>query len=135
MSILRVVIALAIFTGLLFLIHRYIWARLIRDPAWPTPWRRVLTVAVFALAAAIPLAFPAIRWWPRSVSSPLSWIAYTWMGLMLYLFLLTLVADAGRGAAALVGALSRGIPSAVVCWRVRSRAWWGPRPRWSGWAA
>jgi predicted MPP superfamily phosphohydrolase len=107
MSALRMATALAIFTGLLLLIHRYLWARLVRDPGWPPPWGRTLGILVFALAASIPLAFPAMRLLPRALNGPLSWIAYSWMGLMLYLFLLTVVGDAGRGAAALGGMLPR----------------------------
>jgi predicted MPP superfamily phosphohydrolase len=99
--------ALSIFTGLLLLIHRYLWARLVRDPGWPAPWGRTLAILLFALAASIPLALPAMRLAPRAVSGPLSWIAYTWLGLMFYLLLLTLVGDAGRGVASLAGALPR----------------------------
>jgi hypothetical protein len=105
LSVSRLVVALAILSGLSLLLHRYVWARLVRDPAWPAPWATVLTVVVFALAAAIPLAFLAMRGVPRAVSSPLSWVVYTWMGFALYLFLLTALSDAGRGVASLFGAL------------------------------
>ncbi|MGH7295485.1 MAG: metallophosphoesterase [Polyangiaceae bacterium] len=105
MNVSRLVVALAILSSLSFLMHRYVWARLVRDPAWPAPWGTVLTVVVFALAAAIPLAFLAMRGVPRWVNAPLSWVVYVWMGFALYLFLLTVLADAGRGVASLLGAL------------------------------
>jgi predicted MPP superfamily phosphohydrolase len=99
------VIAMVVLSALTALMHRYVWARLVRDAAWPEPWRTVLTVAVFVFAVLIPIAFVAMRALPRAVNSPLSWVAYTWMGFALYLFLLTVVTDAGRGVAALFGAL------------------------------
>jgi predicted MPP superfamily phosphohydrolase len=101
----RILIAAIVMSALSWLMHRYVWARLVRDAAWPGPWGRVLTVAVFALAALVPVAFLAMRWLPRPVNSPLAWVVYTWLGFALYLFLLTALSDAGRGAAALFGAL------------------------------
>jgi predicted MPP superfamily phosphohydrolase len=65
----------------------------------------VLTAAVFALAALVPIAFLAMRWMPRAMNAPLSWLVYVWLGFGLYLFLFTTVADAGRGIAGLVGTL------------------------------
>jgi predicted MPP superfamily phosphohydrolase len=98
-------IAAAIASGVSWLLHRYVWARLVRDAAWTEPWGRVLTVAIFALAALVPVAFLAMRWLPRPVNAPLAWLVYTWLGFALYLFLLALLVDAGRGLAALVGVL------------------------------
>jgi hypothetical protein len=99
------VIAMVVLSALTFLMHRYIWARLVRDAAWPAPWGSVLTIAVFVLAVLIPVAFLAMRGLPRAINAPLSWVAYIWMGFALYLFLLTVLGDAGRGIAALLGAL------------------------------
>jgi uncharacterized protein len=107
MSAWRMLIAVAVFTTLTVLLHRYVWARLIRDPAWGAPWGTVLAIAVFTLAALLPLALPAMRWAPRAVNVPLAWIVFTWMGFLFYLFVLTLVSDAGRGIAALAGALPK----------------------------
>jgi predicted MPP superfamily phosphohydrolase len=104
----RIVVVLVVLSGLSWLVHRYVWARLVRAALWPGPWGTLLTVAFFVLAAMIPVAFLAMRWLPRAVHVPLSWIAYSWMGLLLYLFLLTVLSDAGRGVAALVGALPSG---------------------------
>jgi predicted MPP superfamily phosphohydrolase len=46
-----------------------------------------------------------MRWLPRTWNAPLAWIAYVWMGLVLYLFLLTLGSDLGRGVAGVAGRL------------------------------
>ena len=48
-----------------------------------------------------------MRWLPRSVNGPLAWIAYSWMGLVLYLFLLTVLADLGRGVASIANLLPK----------------------------
>jgi predicted MPP superfamily phosphohydrolase len=101
------VIAILILGTLTGLMHRYVWVRLVRDSAWPDPWGGVLTVAIVALAALIPLAFVAMRSLPRWVHGPVAWVAYSWMGVALYLFLLALMTDLGRVVAALVGALPR----------------------------
>jgi predicted MPP superfamily phosphohydrolase len=101
----RMIIAAVVLSALSWLLHRYVWARLVRDAAWPAPWGTVLTVAIFVLAALIPIAFFAMRWLPRALNAPLSWVVYVWMGFALYLFLLTVLSDAGRGVAALLGAL------------------------------
>jgi predicted MPP superfamily phosphohydrolase len=101
------IVAGVMLTAISWLLHRYLWARLVRDVAWPAPWGRTLAVVVFALAAIVPLALLAMRWLPRAASAPLAWIAYVWMGFALYLFLLTAVGDAVRSIAHLVGALPR----------------------------
>jgi predicted MPP superfamily phosphohydrolase len=98
---------LAVMTALVGLMHRYLWARLVRDAAWPAPWGRVLTVLVIVLAALIPLGLPSPRWASRALNVPLSWIVYIWLGFFLYLFLLTVLGDAGRGVASVVGVLPR----------------------------
>ena len=105
MSATRIVVALGILSAISWLVHRYVWARLIRDAGWPGLWPGALTVTVFTLAALIPLVFVSMRILPRSMSAPLAWVVYSWMGFALYLFLFTVMSDAGRGVAALVGVL------------------------------
>ena len=99
------VIALVVLTTLTWLVHRYAWARLVRDASWPAPWGAALTVAIVVLAALVPVAFAGMRWLPRALNGPVAWVAYTWLGFLLYLFLLTVLSDAGRGVASLLGAL------------------------------
>ena len=99
--------AIFVMAALTWLMHRYVWARLVRDPAWTEPWSRVLTFAIVVLAALVPVAFLAMRWLPRAVNGPIAWVAYTWLGFALYLFLLTSLTDAARGVAALFNALPK----------------------------
>jgi predicted MPP superfamily phosphohydrolase len=99
------IVAGLVLAGLSGLLHRYLWARLVRDAAWPAPWGRALTIAVVALAALVPLALVAMRWLPRAAHAPFAWVAYVWMGFALYLFLLAVMGDAVRGVAWLVRAL------------------------------
>lgn len=61
--------------------HIYIWWRLVRDPAWPSPWQTVGTILVVALGLLIPVALPLTRLLPREWASPLAAMAYTWMGM------------------------------------------------------
>jgi predicted MPP superfamily phosphohydrolase len=105
-SLSRILVALAVVSAVVSLVHRYLWARLVRDPGWAAPWGRVLTVLIVVLALLIPAALLAMRSLPRSVHAPLAWVAFAWMGLMLYLFLLAVVGDAARGLAALSGHLA-----------------------------
>jgi uncharacterized protein len=98
-------IAAVVLSGLSWLMHRYVWARLVRDAAWPAPWSRVLTISLLALAALVPLVLLAIRWLPRPVNAPIAWVVYTWLGFALYLFLLVVLSDLARGVAAVVGVL------------------------------
>jgi predicted MPP superfamily phosphohydrolase len=107
MKVSRVLVALLVVAALTWSIHRYLWARLVRDPAWPPFWFKALTVLIVVLAVLVPLSFLAIRYTPRWLNVPLSWVVYTWMGLLLYLFLFTALSDAARGVAAIVGALPK----------------------------
>src|SRR5271169_3826061 len=105
MSASRILVALGILSAISGLVHRYVWARLIRDAGWPGLWPNALTATVFTLAALIPLVFVSMRILPRSMSAPLAWVVYSWMGFALYLFLFTVVIDMARGAAAIAGLL------------------------------
>jgi predicted MPP superfamily phosphohydrolase len=107
MTATRVFIAIGVVSAISWLMHRYLWARLVRDAAWPQPWSSALAISIFVLAALMPLTFLAMRWLPRAAHVPLAWLVYTWMGLAFYLFLLTVLTDAGRGIVALVGGLPK----------------------------
>jgi uncharacterized protein len=107
LSLTRILVAMAVLSTLVVLLHRYLWARLVRDPAWAAPWGRGLGIAIVVLALLVPVGFVAMRALPRAVHAPLAWVVYGWMGLLLYLFLLTVLGDAGRGVAALAGLLPK----------------------------
>ncbi|HSY21729.1 MAG TPA: metallophosphoesterase [Polyangiaceae bacterium] len=104
MTATRIATALGILSVISFLTHRYVWARLVRDVSWPEPWGRVLGIAIFVMAALVPLSFVAMRVLPRAASAPLAWLVYTWLGFALYLFLFAALGDAARGFAHLFGA-------------------------------
>ncbi len=115
-------IVAAAVSGVSFLIHGYLWLRLVRAPAWPAPWGRLLTLVAVLFAALVPLAFLAMRWADRSVSAPMAWVAYVWLGFAVYLLLLTATADVARGLAALGGVLPTNPERRITLWRLLTAA-------------
>src|SRR5512140_847057 len=128
MSISRVIIFLVVVTAITLGWHYYLWIRLVRDPAWQAPWSSVLSYAIVGFGVALPVSFLLMRALPRSVSSPLMWVIFIWMGLafvMLFTalplelprWLLARSADAdparrqaiARGFAAIVGLVGTGL--------------------------
>ncbi|MFF9004192.1 metallophosphoesterase [Streptomyces goshikiensis] len=91
------VVALAVL-GLLVLVHRWLWIRLVRDTTRPGgAWRRAGTVLAFALPALAVAALTAGRagapfWLQRAVS----WPGFMWLAVLLYLTLAMLVAEPAR---------------------------------------
>ncbi len=88
MSIGRILIFFGVIFGLTLGTHYYLWARLIRDPMWPAPWRQAATIALVVLAISIPASMLAWRILPRSLAIPVSWVGYVWMGSMFLLLVL-----------------------------------------------
>jgi len=89
-------------------IHYYFWARLVRDTGLPQLGARVLTGAIAALALSIPLGLVLIRMLRRDLPA-LSWVAFTWMGLMFLLLVGLAAGDVFRVAVWLAERL-RGAP-------------------------
>lgn len=89
------VVSLAVVGGM----HTYLWLRLVRDPALPEPWRRVATVALVALALAVPLGIVALRAAPQPLARILPVAAFTWLGLAFMLFCALAAVDLIRAAA------------------------------------
>ncbi|MFI5636065.1 metallophosphoesterase [Streptomyces goshikiensis] len=91
------VVALAVL-GLLGLVHRWLWIRLVRDTTRPGgAWRRMGTALAFALPALAVAALTAGRagapfWLQRAVS----WPGFMWLAVLLYLSLAMLVAEPAR---------------------------------------
>jgi predicted MPP superfamily phosphohydrolase len=108
MSPLRVVLFLTIGGALLFGVHYYFWARLVRDPVLPAPWNVIATWTLAALGVLVLTGAFVSRLAPRAVSSPLLWVAYTWLGVMFFLLVLLGVSDLGH----LVAGIGRRIASA-----------------------
>src|SRR5262245_59249071 len=107
MTIARLLIFLAVVVGVLFMIHFYIWRRVIVPAALPYPWNRAATVALFALMAIVPLMFLTLRSAPNWFAVPVAWVAYVWIGLMFYLFVFGLAGDLVRGSAWAAGLTPR----------------------------
>lgn len=82
--------------------HAYLWARLVRDPAWPAPFSAILTGLVIAALILLPFGMIGGRFLPRSIGEWVAFGAFLWMGAGFYLLLslfagelLKLVLDAG----------------------------------------
>ena len=103
MPISRLLIFLSIVCTILFLVHFYVWRKVIVPAVLPHPWSRVATVTLFTLAALIPVMFLTMRTAPRWFAVPLSWITYIWMGFLFYLFVFSIAGDLLRGAGFLTG--------------------------------
>ncbi len=76
--------------------HYYVWARLVRDAALPAPWGRILGIAVVVLFVVLMSGFVAFRVLPRAIGAPITWVAYTWLGLVFFLVFALGAADLGR---------------------------------------
>ena len=89
MSLTRIVVFIGIILAIAVAMHRYLWARLVRDPGWPAPWRRAATIALVTLAVAMPAGLALWRVVGADVASPLSYVGATWSGvLLIFVFVL-----------------------------------------------
>ncbi len=88
-------VSLAVVGGM----HAYLWARLVRDPALPEPWRRAATALLVLLAVALPVGVAALRLAPRPFSRILPAVALTWLGVAFMLCCAILALDAARALA------------------------------------
>ncbi|MEA2748789.1 MAG: uncharacterized protein QOI41_2932 [Myxococcales bacterium] len=73
--------------------HYYVWARLVRDAALPSPWGSIATVAVVLLFVLLMSVFIAVRALSRRTAAPFTWIAYTWLGALFFLVISLGVSD------------------------------------------
>jgi len=103
----RFAIFIAVVLTITLGIHYYLWARFVRAPALPVPWRAVATVALGALAVGMPLAMFLGRRVP-SVGRALAGPAFLWMGLMFLLLVTMAGADLVRFVASLVRRANEG---------------------------
>jgi predicted MPP superfamily phosphohydrolase len=107
MTLTRLLVFLTVVITVLFLIHFYIWRRVVVPAALPVPWNRIATIALFTLMAVIPLMFLTLRDAPNWFAVPVAWVAYVWIGLMFYLFVFGVIGDLVRGSAWLTGLTPR----------------------------
>ena len=110
MSLSRLLTALFVVSSVLFGLHFYIWTKLVRDAQLVAPYRGMITYALIALATLVPVVMAGSRTLPRSVIAPLAWVVYVWMGLIFFLFVLSLGADLLVLVGRLVGKISGAAP-------------------------
>lgn len=87
--------------------HRYVWARLVRDAALPSPWARLATIAIAVLFVMLMSGFVVFRSVPRSIGTPFMWVVYAWLGLLFFLVM-------ALGLSDLVRAVTMRVQGAVV---------------------
>ena len=126
MSIGRIVFFLIVVGGLDALIHRYLWARLVRDAALTGTAKTAATAAIIIGGVSLILGMALSRG-PRWIGTPAAWVAFIWMGVMFFLFLGVVMGDLARLGIALADRIrheptdesrrafvSRGIAAAVT---------------------
>jgi uncharacterized protein len=92
----RVIGFLAVVISVLGLSHYYFWARLLRDPGWPSPIASVGAWVFAALACSLPLAMIIGRASASFGGRAFSAVAFTWLGAAFLLAVGLLVGDIGR---------------------------------------
>lgn len=91
------------FTITVFLIHLYLWIRKIRDTELHGIWRFMLTALMVSGALLIPISLAFSRKLPRDEFGSIAFIAFLWLGFVLYAFLFHSTWDTVR----LISALRR----------------------------
>jgi len=84
---------IAIALSILFGLHLFLWARLVRDPGWPRPWGAVLTAALALGAVSIPVSLFLGRASAPGSHPWLTWTGSVWLGLLFLLFVSLLGGD------------------------------------------
>jgi predicted MPP superfamily phosphohydrolase len=67
--------------------HWYVYVRLVRDAGLGEPWGRILGIAIVLLFALLMGSFLGARalHLPRSITNPMMWVTYTWLGVLFFL--------------------------------------------------
>lgn len=87
MSLTRALVFVSVVLGLSLSAHRYVWARLVRDPGWSPNLTRALTATLLVFALAPIAAMMLTRFAPRELMRPLTNVSMIWLGSMLYVLL------------------------------------------------
>ena len=101
-----ITIVLAIAAGM----HFYVWTRLVRDVALPTPWFRLLTAVMAVLFLSIPATFYLGRVLPPDRGAVLLTLSYTWLGVLFLLLMLVAATDLAQFAVRLLRQLGETQP-------------------------
>ena len=118
MRIMHSALFLIVGSLLLTLAHRYLWKRLVRDTGLKGRERRFATGAIVFFGALVPTAMVLGRLVDRSVSGPVSTVAFSWLALFIFLllslFTVDLVRFVGRRLRKTPPAPAPGTPDAEV---------------------
>ncbi len=87
---------LAVPCTVLFLLHYYAWARLVRDTGVRQPWKILAAVGLFVMWGMIPVTMFLSRSEPRALGGPMVWLFFGWLGLLLFLTILLAFGDIGK---------------------------------------
>src|SRR5271154_358078 len=93
MTITRLIFFISIALAIAGALHVYLWARLVQAPGFSPGWYWALTVALIVLGLLIPIGIVLSRFAPRAIAGPAMWVAYTWLGLATFLFVLLVPVD------------------------------------------
>ncbi len=107
------IVALVVFSGLVFSLHVYLYRRLIRDVTEHKKLRWIALGLLIAVGLALPIARASLRSTTEVVNRALVIPLFLWVGFGLYLFLALLATDAWRGGRTLVRRARR-LPDAPV---------------------
>ncbi|MFO0579479.1 MAG: metallophosphoesterase [Polyangia bacterium] len=105
-SLARFVLMITIATAVTAGLHYYAYVRLSRYLVLPPPELRILKAVMLGLFALLWLSMPLGRSLPRSVGTPLLWLAYIWMGALVVLDVTFAGSDLVRLAIYLIGKLA-----------------------------
>src|SRR5262245_58111734 len=114
MPLARFLVFVLVVGGFTALIHAHLWLRLVRNPAWPEPWRGIAAWTIAALGLSIIVALACSRALPRAVATPLLLTSHVWLGAMFYLFVLALAAEPVVLVSGRTEAMSRAAALCVV---------------------
>ncbi len=96
MLVVRVLFFVATMVTVTVGLHRYLWLRLARDPAWPVSAQRLVAIVLVALVLATVATMILVRSASRETLMPLAWVTYTWMGALFFLVASLAVGDLVR---------------------------------------
>ncbi|MCJ7630775.1 MAG: metallophosphoesterase [Longimicrobiales bacterium] len=105
-------------------VHWYLFARLVRETAIPSPWSGILGVALLVAVICIPLSFIAGRVLDKNVARYFVVPVYVWLGFAFQTFFLLLAIDVLRGSGWVVrtifgiGPIWGDPAEALLAWRV-----------------
>ena len=75
-------------------IHFYFWTRLVNDIELPDVYKNIGKYIIIFLALAFPISAVLSRFISYSSARPFLWISYSWLGIMLLLFVILVSTDA-----------------------------------------